>query len=300
MEQRHLRYFVAVAEELHFGRAAKRLHLSQPPLSQQIRGLEREIGVELFRRTQRRVELTPAGAAFLPHARRVLAGAEEAAMAARRAARGESGCLTVGFIHAASYELLPGILRRFTRRAPGIEVRLQEMTGTEQIPALLDGRIDIAFLRPPVANAAIRTRVIVREPLVAALPRRHRLAGRLAIGLRELSGERFVMYAPGRSPLHGQVLSACLTAGFTPDVVQQAMHIMTLIGLVRSGVGVALLPRSASAVRMEGIVYRPLRYRGPRAETALGWRQGDVTPVTQAFLAAVGEAVSGRGRSTPT
>ncbi|MGH8619930.1 MAG: LysR family substrate-binding domain-containing protein, partial [Burkholderiales bacterium] len=216
--------------------------------------------------------------------------AEEAAMAARRAARGESGRLTIGFIHAASYALLPGILRRFRERTPGIEIRLQEMTGTEQLPALLDGRIDASFLRPPVANTAIRTRVIVREPFVVALPRRHRLAVRAALGLRELSGDRFVMYAPGRSPLYGQVLGACLKAGFTPDIVQHAMHIMTLIGLVRSGVGVALLPQSASAVRMDGIVYRRLRDRGPLAQTAVAWREGDVTPVTRAFLAAAAGA----------
>lgn len=284
MELRHLRYFVAVAEELHFGRAARRLHISQPPLSQQVRALERELGVELFVRAGRRVELTHAGRMFLERAQQTLLGADEAVEAARRAGRGEIGRLAIGFIHAATYRLLPEILRVFRAHMPKVELSLIEMPGSEQMLALNDGGIDVGFLRPPIANAAFDAHLLLREPLIAGLPRRHGLAAGGEIALRALAAEPFVMYTPGRSPLYGQVLSACEKAGFVPRVVQHSMHIMTLIGLVRSGIGIALLPRSASAVRMDGIRYRPLRYAGPRAEMVVAARRGDASPITRAFL----------------
>jgi len=284
MELRHLRYFVAVAEELHFGRAARRLNISQPPLSQQIRALEAELDVELFARAGRRVELTHAGRMFLERARQALAGAEDAMQAARRAGRGEIGGLSIAFIHAATYRLLPDILRVFRARMPNVELSLIEMPGSEQMLALNDGAIDVGFLRPPIANAALDVHLLLREPLVVGLPPRHRYARLDEVTLRQLADEPFVMYTPGRSPLYGQVVSACSRAGFVPRVVQHSMHIMTLIGLVRSGVGIALLPQSASAVRMDGIVYRKLRYVGPRTETVVAARRGDHGPITRAFV----------------
>jgi DNA-binding transcriptional LysR family regulator len=303
MEQRHLRYFVAVAEELHFGRAARRLGISQPPLSQQIQALERELGVDLFRRTGRRVELTHAGAVFLGRSRAILAAAQDAARAARRAAIGEIGQLTVGFIHAATFTLLPGILRRFRERLPNVELDLRELASGTQVDALAEGRLDLGFLRPPIVNAAVRTAVLLEEPLVVGMPHRHRLAGRPTIALRELAVEPMVLFTPHRSPLYGQVLSACLAAGFSPNVVQEATHIMTIIALVRAGLGVALLPASAAAVRMEGIRYRTLDYTGPRAQTALAWRSGEASPLVLGFLESAGVlperggGVTGRSRT---
>lgn len=284
MELRHLRYFVAVAEELHFGRAARLLHISQPPLSQQIRALERELGVELFSRGKRRVELTHAGKVFLQQASLVLASAVQASEAARRAQRGETGRLVIGFIHAATFALLPEILRRFRQRMPQVELSLQEMSGTDQQPALSDGSIDLGFLRPPLVNALLGVEILVRERLIVGLPHGHRMARQDVVALRDLAEEPFVLYTPGRSPLYGQVLGACERAGFVPRVVQHSMHIMTLIGLVRGGMGVAVLPEAASAVRMDGIRYRPLRYSGPRAETAVVWRRSDLSPITRGFL----------------
>lgn len=299
MELRHLRYFVAVAEELHFGRAAQRLHISQPPLSQQIRALERELGVELFTRGKRRVELTHAGKVFLQQANLVLAAAGEAAEAARRAERGETGRLAIGFIHAASFNLLPEILRRFRQRMPAVELSLQELSGTAQQPALTEGSIDVGLLRPPLVNALLDVDVLVRERLIVGLPHGHRLARREEISLRELAAEPFVLYTPGRSPLYGQVLSACQKAGFVPKVVQHSMHIMTLIGLVRGGMGVVVLPAAASAVRMDGIRYRPLRYSGPKAETAVVWRRSDASTITRGFLQICREvAAEGSARQT--
>ena len=284
MELRHLRYFVAVAEELHFGRAARRLNLSQPPLSQQIRDLERELRVELFTRSARRVELTHAGKVFLERARNVLSNAGEAAESARRAARGEVGRIAIGFIDAATFRLLPRILRQFRRRMPGVELVLRELSGTAQQAALGHSEIDVGFLRPPIAEEAFDVRVLVREPLVAAIPARHAMARREVIQLEDLAAEPFVMYTPGRSPLYAQVLNACSNAGFVPNVVQHSMHIMTLIGLVRGGLGILIVPESARAVRMDGIRYCRLRYSGHLAETAIVSRRGDTSPITRVFL----------------
>ena len=282
--QRQLRYFVVVGQELHFGRAAQKLNISQPPLSQQIMALEHELGVRLLRRLGRRVELTPAGSIMLTHARDVLARTDEAVRATRLADSGVIGKLKVGFIHAATFKLLPEILARFRLLAPMAELVLIEMTSSAQVDAIVDGRLDVGLLRPPVANAAVLTKSLASEPLVAAVPASHHLASRSGIDLVELGSEPMVIFTPHRSPLYGQVLSACLAAGFQPRVVQEATHIMTIIGLVRAGLGVALLPQSACAVQMYGLRYLPLRYEGPRAETVAGWRTGHAAPLLQAFL----------------
>ena len=286
--QRQLRYFVMVGQELHFGRAAKRLSISQPPLSQQIMALEDEVGVQLLRRLGRRVELTPAGQVMLSHARDVLSRTDEAVRATRLADSGVIGQLSIGFIHAATFVLLPEILARFRVLAPLAELVLNEMTSNAQVDAIADGRLDVGLLRPPVANAAVLTKALTCEPLIAAVPDAHPLASRAAITLAELANEPMVIFTPHRSPLYGQVLSACLAAGFQPRVVQEATHIMTIIGLVRAGLGVALLPHSASSVQMPGLRYLTLRYNGPRAETVLGWRAGPAAPLLLAFLKAAG------------
>jgi DNA-binding transcriptional LysR family regulator len=287
MEHRHCRYFVAVAEELHFGRAARRLNISQPPLSQQIRSLEEELGVELLRRTKRHVELTHAGRVFLERARMLLSDAQDAALAAKRASLGQVGRLTIGFLQAATYRLLPGMLRAFSGHAPEVELVLREMTGTAQVPALVAGTIDIGILRPPVSNTLLNVRVLAREPLVVALPKDHRFAGHRLLRLADLSREQFVMYTPALSPLYGQVMGACLAAGFTPKVTQHATMIMTLVGLVRGGMGIALLPESTSIVRIDGVRYIPLGEKNLMAEIAMAWRVNDDSPLTRTFLQVV-------------
>lgn len=284
MDFRAIRYFLAVAEELHFGRAARRLHISQPPLSQQIRKLEDELGVRLFERTQRRVSLTPAGQVFLVKVQSLLAGAEEAKRAAQRASRGELGRLVVGFIHAAFYNLLPPIVRRFRDAQPAVELVLQEMTNREQLAALGDGKLDCGFLRPPVVEPLIQVEVLSREPFVVALPKDHPLAARRKVALKSLAAEPLVMYPPRRSPLYGQIVDGCVRSGFSPRVVQEAAYIDTLIGLVRAGIGLALLPACAREVGMSGIVYRALTGLTAQAETAVAWRREDRSPIVEAFL----------------
>lgn len=283
---RALRYFVVVAEELHFGRAARRLHISQPPLSQAILALEARLGVTLLHRTRRSVALTHAGGVLLQRARALLDQAHQAGIAAQRASRGEIGRLTVGFILAATHRLLPLALREFRRRMPEVELVLKEMPIPAQLRALAEGEIDLGFLRPPVDGKLIAAATLTREPLVVALPEGHRFAHFRTLQLARLAAEPFVISTPGRSPLHSQMISACAAAGFTPHVVQDAANILTVIGLVRAGLGVALLPQSIETLRPAGVQLCRLRGLGVRVETAIAWRRDDRSPVADAFVAA--------------
>src|SRR5512133_18369 len=247
MELRHLRYFVAVAEELHFGRAAARLHIAQPPLSRQIRDLEREVGTPLFERVARGVELTAAGRAFLPEARLTLAQAERAPRTAERAARGEIGRLRVGFVEAATYSgILPEVLGFFRMHLPNIGLSLFEMDVLQQAEAFHDGRIDLGILHstPPDAERWLRTQAVYADPLVAAVPDTHRVADRRRIALDELAADQFVLFPRQTAPvLYDDVIASCRRAGFSPRVAQEAAGWHTIVGLVGAGVGVALVPR---------------------------------------------------------
>ena len=286
VELRHLRYFVAVAEELHFHRAAERLHISQPPLSQQIRALETELGVELLRRNRRRVELTEAGTAFLGEARAILTRVQQAGDLARRVARGEVGKLSVGFVGSAMYATLPEILRAFRDEHPDVELQLRPFPTAPQLEALRDGRIDVGFLRPPVGSSGLEIETIQRETIVVALPRSHPLAHAQSVGITQLQNETFVLLARTESPGVYDSLALTLSelAG-NPRAVQEADDMQTLIGLVAAGIGVALVPISVSLLHRPGVVYRPLSGRAPTVELALAWRSGPLSPVVAAFLA---------------
>jgi DNA-binding transcriptional LysR family regulator len=286
MELRTLRYFATLAEELHFGRAAQRLAITQPPLSLAIRGLEQELGVELFIRTRRRVALTHAGSVFLEHVRGVLARAAESAEAARAAARGEVGRLAIGFMSASIYTLLPAVLRAFRESHGGVRLELQELTLPQQISALRRGDIQVAIVRPPVADAELDSVVVLSEPMLAALPAGHALTSSRRIGMRRLREQPFVMFqrAPGLV-LHHLVLGFCLQHGFTPRVAQEASQTHAVAGLVAAGIGVALVPRSAQEIRLRGVEYRPLVERTPAVETAVAWRRDATSPVVDAFVA---------------
>lgn len=288
---RALRCFVVVAEELHFGRAARRLNISQPPLSQTIRTLESRLGVMLFERTSRRVVLTNAGGVLRERARMLLDEARQAGIATQRASRGQVGRLTVGFILAATHRVLPQTLREFRNRMPDVELALREMPISEQLKALAGGEIDIGFLRPPVDSKAIAAETLVREPFVVALPEGHRFTRQSALPIARLAAEPFVVSSPGRSPLHSQIIAACSAAGFTPTVVQDAENIITVIGLVRAGLGVALLPQSVETLRPVGIQLRRLRGIETRVETAIAWRREERSPVCEAFIAAARAAM---------
>src|ERR1051325_5213431 len=228
MELRHLRYFIAVAEELHFGRAAEKLCIAQPPLSQQIQQLERERGFVLFNRTNRKVELTAAGQLFLDEARETLAGLENAVHAGRRVAKGEVGWLGIGFVGSAPYQMLPRILSSYRERYPEVQLVFRELVSGRQVQALRDRRIHVGFARPPILEDDIVSEVIMTEPLVAALPEGHPLASKGAIVLRKWAQEPFILFPRHPSPSYGGFLiSLCETAGFRPNVVQETAEIHT-------------------------------------------------------------------------
>jgi DNA-binding transcriptional LysR family regulator len=284
MELRALRYFVVLAEELHFGRAARRLAMTQPPLSQAIAGLERELGVRLFERTRRKVALTHAGTAFLDEARATLARAAQAIETARRADQGEVGRLSIGFIAATAYTFLPLVLREFSRAFPGVKLELRELTLPQQLEALGDGRVDVGLLRPPVRQAELASETLLREPFVLALPARHPLAALRRVPARRLAAEPFVLFP--RQPglvFRDLVMGFCLRHGFTPRIAQEANQTHTVVGLVSASVGVALVPASTQKIGLAGVTYRPLRERTPSSETALAWRRLDSSPVVKAF-----------------
>jgi DNA-binding transcriptional LysR family regulator len=286
MELRHLRYFAAVAEELHFGRAARKLHISQPPLSMQIRALEEELGVTLLNRTQRSVSLTQAGNALLAEARHILARVDQAVLTTRRAGRGEIGELLVGFISVADYNVLPEVLREFRRRFPLVNLTLREATTDTQLRDLIAGRIDVGFVLPPVNEPALESIAILREPLIAALPEKHPLArkpGKLA--LEKLKDAPFILIPRPNAPgLYDDIVSCCKAAGFSPRVEQEAIQMQTIVSLVSAELGVALIPASMMHLQRTGVVYKELRGGSPPIEIRLVWRRGDDLPALRVFI----------------
>lgn len=262
MELRHLRYFVAVAEELGFSRAADRLHMAQPPLCQQIRQLEQELGMQLFARTRRRVELSQAGRELLPEARRVLDQAESLVRTARRFVAGEIGSLKVGFSGAAAYAVMPAMLRKFRARFPNVALSLEEHTTERQIALLASHELDAGLVRLPVqdAPAALEFKTIVREPLLLAMPHRHRLSRGRSVAVTALAGEPFIVVARQAAPgLYDQIENLCRRAGFKPTIVQQATEIQTIVGLVSAAMGIAIVPASVRGLQGGRVIYRPLR-----------------------------------------
>src|SRR5882672_1017707 len=285
---RQLRYFIAVAERLHFGRAAAALHISQPPLSRAIQALEERLGVALFARTRRRVELTAEGARFLEEARRLAAQLETAVTELQGMAAGERGRLRIGFVSLADYGVLPGLLKAFKAARPGVQLALREMLSPEQSLALAAGELDSGLLLPPVSEAeGLEHLVVQRERFVAALPARHRLAatrGPLAMG--ELAGERFVMVpreiAPG---LYDIVSGLAARAGFSLNVAQEANQMQTVVSLVSSGLGAAVVPGSVANLGRRGVVYRRLSDRHPALELWLAWRRDATGAAAAEFIA---------------
>ncbi len=295
MELRHLRYFVAAAEELNFSRAARRVHISQPPLSRQIALLEREMGVRLFERGKHGVQLTRAGAVFLEDARGVLAGAGAAVSSAQRAARGEIGRLSVGFIASASYALLPHVLREFRLRYPDVKLVLRTLDITQQIDALQANRIDVGIVRMPISDSTLETALLMRERFVVALQRNHELARHGTLSLKSLANERFITSPRGDEVgFYNQgslILSMCQRVGFIPNVVQEVRPTQTMIGLVSAGIGIAIVPTSAQSIRIKGVVYRPLSDRHAITEFALAWRRADTSPILRAFSKIAAESI---------
>ncbi len=286
IDMRRLFYFVAVAEELHFTRAAERLHIAQPPLSYQIQQLEKDLGVQLFERTRHQVQLTEAGKVLLDEARRIFAQLEQTVRQVRRVGHGEVGFLTLGFVPSASNSVLPTILQTFQQQFPAIQLFLREMNPDQMVQALHDHRIDVGMVYMPFADHVLCAQTVLREPFVAALPVDHPYASEEPIELRTLASEFFIVppryvAMPG---LYGHVMEACRQAGFTPKVRQEAWLMQTIIGLVAANMGVALVPASMQNLHRTGVVYRPLRDITREVELGVVWRRDDTFTVLQRFL----------------
>lgn len=256
---RHLRHFVAVAEELHFRRAAERLHMSQPPLSQSIRTLETALGAALLDRTSRQVALTEVGRVFLDHCRPVIALFDESVDAALRAARGEAGTLTVGYAVSAGFEIVPRVLHEFHVRYPGVHVQLRGMSASEQVDGIRKGTVHVGFIREPDNHSDLVRIPLLKERLLLAYHESSPLAARATISLRDVEQLPFVMSERGRSPgMYDKIVHACRRAGFSPQVVQEASEVQTVLGLVAAGVGVTLVPDQFRQLALPGLRFAAL------------------------------------------
>jgi DNA-binding transcriptional LysR family regulator len=290
MELRHLRYFIAVAEERHVTRAAERLGMQQPPLSQQIRALERELDVQLFRRRPRGVELTDAGSALLAETRVILFHIDHASAAAKRTARGEQGRIAVGFTSSAPFHpFVPRIIRTYRQAFPLVALTLEEGGTMELIDHLRDERIDLAFVRTAIADQeGLVMSPLLKEAMVLALPRAHMLARRTnkAVSLKALAEETFIVYRRHNGPgLYDAILSACAAAGFSPRVGQEAPRIVSTLNLVAAGLGVSLVPESLQRMRMDGVVFRRISGAAqPMAPLYLASRRGETSAAARRFL----------------
>jgi DNA-binding transcriptional LysR family regulator len=296
VELRQLRYFVAVAEELHFRRAAERLHISQPPLSQQIRALEDELGFALLTRTRRRVELTAAGAAFLRDARALLGELEGAVATARRIDAGQTGRLRVNFVGSALFSIVPGAVERFRRSRPGVELELHERATLDQLRAVRAGVADVGLVRPPIEHDdELRVDTVLRERTVAAVPAGHPLAGLSRVPLRRLATEPLVLFPREQAPgFHDLLIDSLAGAGAVPRVIQYAPEMLTIIGLVAAGTGVSLVPASVQRLALEGVAYRPVS-GAPRSELVAITRAGEDSALARAFVAEATGSRSGSG-----
>jgi DNA-binding transcriptional LysR family regulator len=299
MELRHLRYFSAIAEERHFGRAAERLGIAQPPLSKQLQDLERELGYPLFDRSRRPIELTAAGQALFEHSRSVFAAVDAALRDARRAGAGHSGRLSIGYPQSLAYSGLSGLLRAFRERSPEVAIEVREMPPGEQIEALKRGDLDVGFVRTPLHEPELASENIRNEKLVLALPVDHRLAIRERVALSAVAGEPFVFFPRARGPgFFDFLMGFCRDSGFSPHIVQEAPQI-DVLALVAAGFGLSILPDSVREFRRADIVLRPI-IGSPTTELRLAWRSGDTSPAVARFIDTVRRVGVKRGRRTRT
>jgi DNA-binding transcriptional LysR family regulator len=294
VELRHLRYFVAVAEERSFLRAAERLHISQPPLSTQVKDLEEELGVLLLQRSSKGIQLTPAGEVFYGEARAVLARVEHARVAARRASRGEEGRLSIGFISVVDYSFLPAALKSFRDRYPGVEVQLHELTTDAQVQELVAERLDVGIGIAPVEHEQLAFRRVVSERLVLAAPSALLPSAPRPVSLKAFAGQPFVMIPREMAPGYYDAFAAlCRACGFQPNIAQRAKQMQTVISLVSNAFGVALVPESLMNLQRTGVAYAPVRERGPSIDIGLLHRRKDANPAIELFARIVQETLAG-------
>jgi DNA-binding transcriptional LysR family regulator len=286
MELRHFKYFLAVAEELHFSRAANRLNIAQPPLSQQIHQLENELGVKLFYRTKRKVELTSSGEVFLKYIYKIFNDIEKACDSAKRAYRGEIGNLILGIIETAIFDILPNLMQSYRTKYPFIDITVLQLNSTDQVRALLKGDINIGIICAPVENSDLEFEVICQEPFIVALPENHPLALKTSsIEVQELSSELFIMTPRNSGQIYYDIIiNICQYVGFSPNIVQEVHELPTTLSLVAAGIGIALVPYSIQNLHVNGVVYRQLKNSIPVLNTALAWRKDKRSPIVHNFL----------------
>ncbi len=291
MDLRQLRYFCAVVREGHFGRAAASLGIAQPPLTRQIQTLERQLGVSLLHRTQKKFEVTQAGLLLYERARRLLDGADQAEDDVRRLGSGETGRLTVGFAPSNAFTILPPIVARFRATYPDVELELRQFTTSILVTSLESGSLDVALLRPPLSSRSLQIVTLIREPFLALVPAMHRLAARPATQLRQFAGEPFVMYSRAGSPLlHARVMDMCQRAQFSPRIVQYADQIHTVAGFVAAGIGVALAPSTVTRFNMPGLRLLEIAEKPAPLAMAMAWRTGAATGLVRNFTRIAREA----------
>ncbi|MFP3388515.1 LysR substrate-binding domain-containing protein [Brevibacillus sp. SIMBA_040] len=290
MDIRKLQYFIAVAEELHFNRAAEKLNMTQPPLSQQIQDLEKELGVTLLERNRRQVRLTPAGAVFLEEAKMILAQLERSIKTTQRVSQGMIGQVSIGFVDSAAGDIMVNILKVFRELYPDIQLSLCEMTSAQQWRALYDGTIHAGFLRYMEPAKHIDYLTCTNESLVAVLPEQHPLAKQSAISVGSLGAERFIMFPRhlGAS-FHDLIIGFCAKHGVYPNVVQEAIQMYTIVNLVAANLGISIVPSSVSAFQRSGVVFRPFMESVPPVPLYTAWRTDVNQPVLSAFIKTVKE-----------
>jgi DNA-binding transcriptional LysR family regulator len=286
-----LHAFVVLAEELHFGHAAARLGIAQPPLSQQIRRLEDKVGHPLFSREPGRVALTPAGRELLPAARRALTDLADGLAAARAVGSGRAGRLRIGFAASLALTVLPGLLRTFRQQFPHVHLDIHEMTTAPQIAALHDKTIDIGLLRePPTDERDLAFKTVLSEPFVAVLPSTHSLAAQRTVPVAQLADSPFVLLPRAVGPqLYDQIIGLCTAAGFTPQIAQHAVEWQTVCALVETGLGVSLAPASIRRIRLKGVAFRRIEPGTARTRVAVAWRENDHNPLVTCLLATISQ-----------
>jgi DNA-binding transcriptional LysR family regulator len=288
---------VSVAETLHFGQAAVKLGIAQPSLSHQIRQLEAELQTTLLRRTKRRVELTEAGRLFLEESREIIARSDRAALIARRVGRSDMPRLRVAVGYCMDHWNVAACVGDFNTVHDEIHVELRTLSVPAQLVALSEGRLDIGFVRPPIADPGLASEVLVKEPLVVALPPKHPLTRRRTISLRSLANEPFVFVIRDAVPVfHDTVLRICRQAGFVPHAPHEGDHLQMLLAMVAAGSGLSLVPDGARRIAQHRVVFRPIQSLGDRIETAIAWRREDTSPPLREFIDLVRKSF-GRGRN---
>lgn len=295
IELRQLQYFITVAEELNFGRASKRLNMAQPPLTRQIQRLEAEVGVKLFRRTTRRVELTDAGQVYLEQCCQIMAQVQEGTTMARLVSRGEVGRLVVGYEGSSAYNIVPLSVKIFRGKYPRVNVIAYEMPTGEQLQALHSTHIRAGFIVPSIDNTeGLVAETILREPMVVALPQFHPLAAQTEVHLEDLASETFIVCPQNQQcGLYDHVISICRQAGFNPRLTQETNEMQLILGLIAAELGIAILPASVNNLQRSGVVYRTLHPLSTALEFAIAWRREDISPVLLNLLAVVRKITEG-------